>query len=222
MAQAQKAIRLGDWLLDRGVVTQNQLDLALREQKRKGWLLGEAFAQLGFVTQETLSQFLAQKTQTESVDLAAITIPPEMVKLVPEQLARRLVAVPVSREGDLLTVAISDPLNVTAFDALEQVTRLQVNLVAAPEGDIFLAIERLYASGQSIEDIIDELLKLGSDKLANTTVIIGGLIQNERHKTERKVPILGDIPILGYPFRGVFENKRRTELVIFITPTIVR
>lgn len=55
-----------------------------------------------------------------------------------------------------------------------------------------------------------------------TTVIIGGLIQNERHKTERKVPILGDIPILGYPFRGVFENKRRTELVIFITPTIVR
>ncbi len=56
----------------------------------------------------------------------------------------------------------------------------------------------------------------------NTTVIIGGLIQNERHKTERRVPILGDIPILGYAFRGVFENKRRTELVIFITPTIVR
>ena len=169
MAQAQKAIRLGDWLLDRGLVTQTQLDLALREQKRKGWLLGEALAQLGFVTKETLSQFLAQKTQTESVDLAAIIIPPEMVKLVPEQLARRLVAVPVSREGDLLTVAISDPLNVTAFDALEQATRLQVNLVSAPEGDIFLAIERLYASGQTVEQIVDELLKLGTDKLATTT-----------------------------------------------------
>ena len=169
MAQAQKAIRLGDWLLDRGLVTQTQLDLALREQKRKGWLLGEALAHLGFVTQETLSQFLAQKTQTESVDLAAIIIPPEMVKLVPEPLARRLVAVPVSREGDLLTVAISDPLNVTAFDALEQATRLQVNLVSAPEGDIFLAIERLYASGQTVEQIVDELLKLGTDKLATTT-----------------------------------------------------
>ena len=56
----------------------------------------------------------------------------------------------------------------------------------------------------------------------NTTVIIGGLIQNERTKTERKVPLLGDIPYLGIPFRGVFESKRRTELVIFITPTIVR
>jgi MSHA type pilus biogenesis protein MshL len=55
-----------------------------------------------------------------------------------------------------------------------------------------------------------------------TTVVIGGLIQNERYKTQRKVPILGDIPILGYPFRGVFDSKRRTELVIFITPSIVR
>lgn len=55
-----------------------------------------------------------------------------------------------------------------------------------------------------------------------TTVVIGGLIQNERYKTTRKVPFLGDIPGLGYAFRGVFENKRRTELVIFITPTIVR
>jgi len=169
MAQAQKAIRLGDWLLDRGLVTSTQLDLALREQKRKGWLLGQALAELGFVTQETLSQFLAQKTQTESVDLASLYISPEMVKLVPEPLARRLVAVPVSRENNTLTVAISDPLNVTAFDLLEQTTRLQVNLVAAPEGDILLAIERLYASGQTVEEIVDELLKLGSEKLAHTT-----------------------------------------------------
>lgn len=168
-AQASKAIRLGDWLIDRGLVTQTQLDLALREQKRKGWLLGEALAQLGFVSQETLSQFLAQKTQTATIDLAATFIPTELAKVVPESLARRLVAVPVSREDDLLTVAISDPLNVTAFDALEQATRTQVTLVAAPEGDILLAIERLYASGQTVEDIVEELLKLGTDKLASTT-----------------------------------------------------
>lgn len=168
-AQAPKTLRLGDWLLDRGLVTQTQLDLALREQKRKGWLLGEALAQLGFVTQETLSQFLAQKTQTATIDLAAAFIAPELAKVVPETLARRLVAVPVSRDDATLTVAISDPLNVTAFDALEQATRLQVNLVAAPEGDILLAIERLYASGQTVEEIVEELLKLGTDKLATTT-----------------------------------------------------
>jgi type IV pilus assembly protein PilB len=169
MAEAQKALRLGDWLLDRGLLSQTQLDLALREQKRKGKLLGEALLGLGFVTQETLSQFLAQKTQTEAVDLARLSLAPELARLVPQALALRLVAVPVGRRGDTLTVAIADPLNVTAFDVLEQTTRLQVNLVAAPEGDILPAIERLYASSESVEDIVEELLKLDREKLAHTT-----------------------------------------------------
>ena len=56
----------------------------------------------------------------------------------------------------------------------------------------------------------------------NTTVIIGGLIQDEHTKTTRKVPVLGDIPLLGYLFRGIYESTEKTELVIFITPTIVR
>ncbi len=54
-----------------------------------------------------------------------------------------------------------------------------------------------------------------------STVVIGGLIQNERYKTTRRVPILGDIPGIGYAFRGVYDDTRKTELVIFITPTIV-
>lgn len=55
-----------------------------------------------------------------------------------------------------------------------------------------------------------------------STVVIGGLIQDERYKSTRKVPVLGDVPVLGYPFRGVNNTTRKTELVIFITPTIVQ
>jgi type IV pilus assembly protein PilB len=166
---AEKSIRLGDWLLDQGHVTQGQIDLALREQKRKGKLLGETLIELGFVTQETLSEYLAKKTQTESVDLEGVYLPPELRRVVPEVIARRFVAVPISRDGDILTVAIADPLNVTAFDVLEQTTRLRVNLVAAAEGDILQAIARLYESGQSVEDLVDELLKLGTERMATTT-----------------------------------------------------
>lgn len=54
-----------------------------------------------------------------------------------------------------------------------------------------------------------------------STVVIGGLIQNEHYKTTRKVPGLGDVPLLGLPFRGSFDDIRKTELVIFITPTVV-
>ena len=84
MAAAQKTARLGDWLLDSGYISPSQLDLALREQKRKGQLLGEALVDLGFVTQQTLASFLAQKTQTERVELARLVILPEIIRRVPE------------------------------------------------------------------------------------------------------------------------------------------
>jgi type IV pilus assembly protein PilB len=169
MAQAQTAIRLGDWLLEQGHITETQLDLALREQKRKSKLLGATLLELGFVSQDVLAQFLAQKTESESVELGEVAISPELRRLVPESLARRFCAVPISRKQDELTVAIADPLNVTAFDVLEERTRARVNLVAAPEGEILHAIERLYESGQSVEEIVEELLKLGSERLASTT-----------------------------------------------------
>ena len=169
MPQAQTAGRLGDWLLDQGHVTETQLQLALREQKRKRKLLGETLLELGFVSQDVLSQFLAEKTQTRSIDLARTAISPEVRQLVPESLARRFTAIPVARKDDTLTVAIADPLNVTAFDVLEQTTQLRVNLVAAAEGEILQAIGRLYESGQSIEEIVEELLKLGAKRLASTT-----------------------------------------------------
>jgi len=169
MAQPQTAIRLGDWLLEQGHVNSTQLELALREQKRKGKLLGETLVQLGFVTEEILSRFLAQKTQTESVSLDRIAIPPDLARLVPESLARRFKAVTIARENDTLTVAIADPLNVTAFDVLEQTTGMRVRLVAASEGEILQAISRIYASGPSVGDMVEELLKLGHERLASTT-----------------------------------------------------
>lgn len=162
-------IRLGDWLLDEGHLTQTQLDLALREQKRKGGLLGEVLVELGFVREEIMADFLAHKTQSEKVELLKRGLDPHIVGLLPPDMARRLTAIPISREEDLLTVAISDPLNVVAFDSIEQATKLRVNLVAAAEGDILEAIDRHYAGRHSVEDILDELLSMGSERLASTT-----------------------------------------------------
>ena len=169
MAEPQKAVRLGDWLLDSGHVTPSQLDLALREQKRKGQLLGETLLQLGFVSQQILAAFLAQKTQTERADLKQVAIAPEVLRRIPEPLARRLIAIPITLVGETLTIAIADPLNVVAFDELEQASAMRVNLVAAAESDILTAIDRFYGNSQSVEEIIDELLKQGLDKLASAT-----------------------------------------------------
>ncbi|MHB1308856.1 MAG: GspE/PulE family protein [Limisphaerales bacterium] len=161
--------RLGAWLLDEGHLDQTQLDLALREQQRGGKRLGEALLELGFVSQDLLSQFFARKSQTESIKVDRLAVPAEVLGLVPEELAKRLLALPVSRDDEVLTVAIADTLNVTAFDLLEQATGLRVNLVAAAESELREAIERLYQTGQTVEQLVDELLRLNGDQLAGTT-----------------------------------------------------
>lgn len=169
MATAAPPTRLGDWLLDRGHISQTQLDLAIREQKRGSRLLGEVLSDLGFVSQQTLSQFLARKTESEAINVRHLEVDPAVLALVPQDLARRFSALPVSRDGDILTIAIADPLNVTAFDLLEQTTRLRVHLVAAADSEILQAIDRLYQSRQSVEEIVEELLRIDGAELASTT-----------------------------------------------------
>ncbi len=163
------APRLGDWLLDQGHINQTQLDLALREQKRKGGMLGEVVVQLGFVSEQVMAEFLASKTQGEIVDLAKAQIPSEVIQLVPELIAKRFCAIPLSIDQGVLRVAISDPLNVLAFDALEQATQMRVELVAAGEGQTLQAIDHHYAKGERLDTLVDELLQMGTETLANAT-----------------------------------------------------
>jgi type IV pilus assembly protein PilB len=169
MAASSPSPRLGDWLLNQGHVSQTQLDLALREQKRKGGLLGEVLLELGFVEEELLASFLASKTQGEQITLGNRSIAPEVIRLVPQSLARRFTAIPVELVDGTLKVAISDPLNVIAFDAIEQSTQLSVEFVAATEGDVLQSIDRCYVEGQRLDQLVDELLKMGTERLATTT-----------------------------------------------------
>ena len=105
-----------------------------------------------------------------------------------------------------LTPQISDDGWIT-MDISPVITRL-VNTAQGPDGSTAPEVDIKQASS---------LVRVPQ----GSTVVIGGLIQNERYKTTRKVPVLGDIPGLGYAFRGVYDDTRKTELVIFITPTIV-
>ena len=105
-----------------------------------------------------------------------------------------------------LTPQISDDGWIT-MDISPVITRL-VSTAQGPDGSTAPEVDIKQASS---------LVRIPQ----GSTVVIGGLIQNERYKTTRKVPILGDIPGVGYAFRGVYDDTRKTELVIFITPTIV-
>ncbi len=152
---------LGERLLAAGVITRPQLDLALREGRRQGKMLGESLIALGFVSAETLTSSLADEANSEVIDVASAVVDDAVLALVPYELAKRHRALPLRRDGDILTVALSNALNVVAIDALERATGLRLDVATAPDADLTDAIERHYAQRSSIEETIDTIMREG-------------------------------------------------------------
>ena len=166
MLELKQRTRFDERLLAAGVLTQAQLDLARREQKRKGGLLGPTLVQLGFLTGEVLSDFLAKEAEAETVNLNRVAIDRSVLQLVPADLARRFRAMPVSRADHTLTVALADPFNVVAIDALHEITGLGIDVVTAPERDILNCLDLHYRTGDTIEQSIDKILEEKAEEAA--------------------------------------------------------
>ncbi len=162
---ATKTKPLGQRLFDAGLLTEDQLSLALRELQRLGGRLGDVLTALGFVTQDVLMAFLAQQTESAVVDLASLVIEPHILELVPYELAKRIPALPLTQEGDTLTVALADTMDVMAVDRLERTTGLFVKVVTAPLNDLLDTIDQFYAQSGSIDETVDQLLRRGLDQL---------------------------------------------------------
>jgi type IV pilus assembly protein PilB len=150
---------LGERLLERGVLTERQLELAVREQKRTGAMLGEILTQLGLVTPQTLSAVLAEQGGVSYVDLADLDIPGEVLALVPETMARRLVVLPLSRSGQELLLVMGNIYDIEAISEVEALTRLRVKVRGAAEDDIHTKIGEAYGERKSIEEIIEEAIQ---------------------------------------------------------------
>src|SRR5262245_61336947 len=166
MDEPKLRTRFDERLLAAGVLTQAQLELARREQKRTGGPLGPTLVQLGLVSGEVLSDFLAKEAETETVRLKRLVIDPSVLQLVPGELARRFHAMPLSRVDHTLKVALADPFNVVAIDALHQVTGLAIDVVTAPERDILNCLDLHYQIGDTIEQSIDKVLEEKAEEIA--------------------------------------------------------
>ena len=150
--------RLGELLIEAGLVTQTQVDMGLREQKKRGGLIGDILVQLGFVAPEVVADFLAREAEAKVVNVNRVVIDKEILQLIPFELAKRFRAVPLSRENGALIVALADPLNVVAIDTLQQFTGLSIEVVTAPERDILNCLEMHHSIGGTVEETIDKVL----------------------------------------------------------------
>ncbi|MSO19424.1 MAG: type IV-A pilus assembly ATPase PilB [Acidobacteria bacterium] len=141
-------IRLGELMVKDGLITQVQLTQAVENQKKTGTRLGSCLVKLGFVSDEDVTTFLSRQYGVPSINLTYFEVDPDVVRLVPEDTARRYEVVPLSRVGTSLTIAMVDPTNVFAMDDIKFMTGFNVEPVVASESAIRDAIDKFYTQSQ--------------------------------------------------------------------------
>ena len=159
MAEAPKG-RLGERLIKAGVISEEQLELALKEQKRTGEFLGELLQHLGFVTEEAISSVLADQAGVSQIDLANYLIDAEVLNLVPEDFARKYKLIPLSLEDNRLTIAMANSFDVFALDEVQKMTHTYVDALSATESEVLNAIEQHYAMKGETSNLLEEIIHL--------------------------------------------------------------
>ena len=156
--------RLGDLLVREGLLDNKQLARALQEQKGSNDKLGSILVRLNFITEEKLIAFLSRQYGIKSITLSQLDVDPDVLKLVPEQLARKYEVLPVKLQGNQLTLAMGDPTNVFALDDVGFMTNLQVIPVVASQAAIRKAIDHAYESqGGGMADLVSEFEGAAAD-----------------------------------------------------------
>ncbi|HYR46276.1 MAG TPA: type II secretion system protein GspE, partial [Thermoanaerobaculia bacterium] len=143
-------MKLGDLLLKAKLVTQEQVDAALKSQREEGGKLGEALVRTGAVSENDITEMLSQQFGVPSIDLSHFEIDPLVIKIVPGEVARKYGVLPVNKTGATLTIAMGDPTNVFAMDDIKFMTGYNVEPVVASEMALRKAIDRHYGTPRSV------------------------------------------------------------------------
>ena len=156
------AVKLGELLLKAKLITADQLTEALKQQKETGIRLGEALVRAGRVTEEDITETLSAQFGVPSINLAHFEIDPNVLKLVPADVARKYNILPVNKTGATLTIAMADPTNVFAMDDIKFMTGYNVEPVVASEIALQHSIDRHYGASHALElkKVMEEMSSL--------------------------------------------------------------
>ncbi len=135
---------LGELLLERGLITADQLEKALSIQREKGGLIGMILVMLGFAKEEEIAQALTVQYGFPYLPLEHYEVNPEALKLIPENVASQYNLMPIDKMEDLLTIAMSNPLNVQAVEDIEMITKCKVEVFVSTMTDISNSIKKYY------------------------------------------------------------------------------
>ncbi len=161
MSEQRKKLRLGELLVQQGLITKDQLAIVLAEQRNSNVPIGRLLVRLGFVTETAIRDIMARTVGQESIDLAQVIADPEALTLVPEDFARRNRLLPIAFDpvDQVLTIATTDLFNVLALDQLRAMLGPQVELKAqlAAEAQLGDYIDQFYGHELSVDGILTEI-----------------------------------------------------------------
>ncbi|HEY3300020.1 MAG TPA: GspE/PulE family protein [Methylophilaceae bacterium] len=156
MARPEK-VRLGDMLVQQGLITAEQLETGLQEQKRTGLKLGRVLVDSGYVTERKIAEALARQLALPFLDLSNFNAKAELVQKLPEAQARRFRAIVLEDRGSSYLVGMADPSDLFAYDEISRVLRREIELAAVQESAILPIIDRMYRRTEEISNLALEL-----------------------------------------------------------------
>ncbi|QBE66669.1 GspE/PulE family protein [Pseudoduganella lutea] len=196
MARPEK-VRLGEILVQQKLLSEEQLGLALTEQKRSGRKLGRVFIDSGYVTEEQIAGALARQLNIPYINLKFYNINPELVRLLPETQARRFRALVLEQRDTGMLIGISDPTDLFAYDEIARIVRQNVELAVVNETEVMAAIDRIYRRTEDITDLAREL----EQEMGDVSVDFGALAVN---------PGLEEAPVVKL-LQSVFDDAAQVR-----------
>lgn len=170
-------MKIGQMLLQAGLITREQLELALKQQRAEGGRLGYNLVKLKAISEADLNENLAKQHRVESVNLDEMDIDSEIVKLIPPEVARRYEVVPIGREGKVLVVAMADPDNLFAIDDLRFSVGFEIEPHICATSMILRAIRHYYPETEALvsldqKNIVEKFDDLGDD-IPTENILVG-------------------------------------------------
>ena len=148
MPERKMRKRLGEILVHNNVISEGQLETALDSQKREGGLLGEILIKLGYVNERDIVQTLTAQYGFPYLPLENYEVSKEMAKVIPENVARQYNIIPIDLVGNILTVAMSNPLNEKAIEDVEMMSKKKIQVFISTVTAMNKALNALYKEGE--------------------------------------------------------------------------
>lgn len=157
MAISKQKIRIGDLLVQNGVITNEQLKTALEAQKEMGLKLGRVLVSLGFVEEDQFLSFLSQQLQIPFIDLKRFQFDVTLIQRLPENYARRHRAIVLQEKPKGLLVGMADPMDIFAFDEIERILQTPIQQAVVRESELLNTLDLVYRRTEDIATFAEEL-----------------------------------------------------------------